>query len=875
MPYRADPSSGSCSEETEVSPSNCVQWHWAAKQQQRRSGWHRPHQQGTGGVGGSSSAARKEEACSGIGPGRCQAVSTKDAIETFCAAGQQWAIDNGECMDMPVNEADCVFCRIAQKQCCVSYLKENSCFAGIIAAKEGDFCVTDESDACGGSYYKQCCDCCSLGLRLKREGLTCESNPNFGYPCSNVILSCCEGEDQLISPEILREPEPRATIKPEKVSETEEHKEAFSVDNQDDIIDILPGDDVDECLVYPGQLCKHLCINTVGSYKCGCFPGYILQEDKISCNSVSENEDRQLEVLEETTHVQVLPKTVPIQPTATTEVSQIKEDKCKDNGPCMQVCNSVEEVVLCSCFPGFTLSTNGVSCEDLNECHTDAHNCSRRQLCVNTLGSFTCISNRVICAEGFILNINRQCVDINECVTDLHTCQRGEVCINTVGSFTCLKEITCEPGHELKDDTCVDIDECERGTHSCKVNFVCQNTKGSFYCESKQRCMDGFLQDPEGNCVDINECTSLSEPCKPEFNCINTVGSYTCQRKPVTCSRGYHSSEDGYRCVDVDECQTGVHRCSEGQVCHNTPGAYRCDCKMGYQYDAFTRTCTDINECWNYPGRLCQHICENTLGSYHCSCSSGFRLSYDGKHCEDVNECANNPCSQECTNVYGSYQCYCRQGYQLAEDGHSCNDIDECAQSIGILCTFRCVNVPGSYQCACPDQGYTMSPNGRSCRDIDECTTGAHNCSSSEFCYNIQGNFRCLSFECPENYRKVSDMRCERISCLNYLDCQSTPVRITYYQLNFPMNIVIPSQIFRIGPSPAYAGDNIILSINKGNEESYFSTRKLNSFTGFVYLQRQVKEPKDFLLDVEMKLWRQGTFTTFLAKIYIFITAQA
>lgn len=43
--------------------------------------------------------------------------------------------------------------------------------------------------------------------------------------------------------------------------------------------------------------------------------------------------------------------------------------------------------------------------------------------------------------------------------------------------------------------------------------------------------------------------------------------------------------------ADVDECQTGVHRCGEGQICHNLPGAYRCDCKMGYQYDAFSRTC--------------------------------------------------------------------------------------------------------------------------------------------------------------------------------------------------------------------------------------------------------------------------------------------
>lgn len=39
------------------------------------------------------------------------------------------------------------------------------------------------------------------------------------------------------------------------------------------------------------------------------------------------------------------------------------------------------------------------------------------------------------------------------------------------------------------------------GTHNCQAGFSCQNTKGSFYCQARQRCMDGFLQDPEGNCV--------------------------------------------------------------------------------------------------------------------------------------------------------------------------------------------------------------------------------------------------------------------------------------------------------------------------------------------------------------------------------------
>uniref|UniRef100_A0A667Z5D2 Fibulin 2 n=1 Tax=Myripristis murdjan TaxID=586833 RepID=A0A667Z5D2_9TELE len=346
------------------------------------------------------------------------------------------------------------------------------------------------------------------------------------------------------------------------------------------------------------------------------------------------------------------------------------------------------------------------------------------------------------------------------------------------------------------------------------------------------------------------------------FNCVNTVGSYTCQRKILMCSRGYHASPDASRCIDVDECQSNLHRCGEGQLCHNLPGSYRCDCQTGYQYDTFRRMCVDVNECWRYPGRLCAQTCENTPGSYECSCTAGFRLSSDGKNCEDVNECLASPCSQECANIYGSYQCYCRQGYYLREDGHTCEDIDECSQSIGHLCTYKCVNVPGSYQCACPEYGYTMSPN-----DIDECATRAHNCSVGETCYNIQGGYRCLAFSCPQNYRKVSDTRS--------LYCQNSPLRITYYYLSFQSNIVIPAQIFRIGPSPAYSGDNVIVSITRGNEENYFSTRKLNAYTGAVYLHRQVREPRDFSIDVEMKLWRQGTFTTFLARIYVFITANS
>lgn len=747
--------------------------------------------------------------------------STKDLMETCCAAGQQWAIDNDECQEIPENGAQSDVCRIAQRQCCISYLKEKSCVAGVMGAKEGETCGAEDNDTCGVSLYKQCCDCCGLGLRVRAEGQSCESNPNLGYPCNHVMLSCCEGEEPLIVPEVRRPPETEAT--PRRVSETEmASREALSLGTEAELPNSLPGDDQDECLLLPGELCQHLCINTVGSYRCACFPGFTLQGDGRTCRP--DGGAPQLDTARESTlrseSAQVPPNTIPL------PVPQ--PNTCKDNGPCRQVCRVVGDTAMCSCFPGYAIMADGVSCED-----------------------------------------------INECVTDLHTCTRAEHCVNTPGSFQCYKALTCEPGYVLTDGECTDVDECVTGTHNCQAGFSCQNTKGSFYCQARQRCMDGFLQDPEGNCVDINECTSLLEPCRPGFSCVNTVGSYTCQRNPLVCSRGYHANEEGSECVDVNECETGVHRCGEGQLCHNLPGSYRCDCKPGFQRDAFGRTCIDVNECWISPGRLCQHTCENTPGSYRCSCAAGFLLAADGKHCEDVNECETRRCSQECANIYGSYQCYCRQGYQLAEDGHTCTDIDECAQGAGILCTFRCVNVPGSYQCACPEQGYTMMANGRSCKDLDECALGTHNCSEAETCHNIQGSFRCLRFDCPPNYVRVSETKCERTTCQDIAECQNSPARITHYQLNFQTGLLVPAHIFRIGPAPAFAGDTISLTITKGNEEGYFVTRRLNAYTGVVSLQRSVLEPRDFALDVEMKLWRQGSVTTFLAKMFIFFTTFA
>ncbi|KAM3926202.1 fibulin-1 isoform 2-T4 [Leptodactylus fuscus] len=504
-------------------------------------------------------------------------------------------------------------------------------------------------------------------------------------------------------------------------------------------------------------------------------------------------------------------------------------DRCRGGGPCNQQCRDTGTSVICSCYAGYQLHPDGVTCED-----------------------------------------------INECIAGTHNCKVGQICINQLGSFRCQREINCGTGYELtEDNSCKDIDECATGTHNCLPTFNCQNTPGSFRCRPKVQCSTGFIQDALGNCIDINECLSINAPCPQGQTCINTEGSYTCQRHVVNCGRGYHLSADGTKCEDINECSSIQNPCGEGHTCLNVAGTYRCECRDGYHFDTLSRSCIDINECRGYSGRICAHKCENTAGSFFCSCSTGFKLASDGRTCEDVDECSSNPCSQECANVYGSYQCYCRRGYQLSDvDGITCEDIDECALPTGgHICSYRCNNVPGSFRCTCPSTGYTLAPNGRNCQDMDECVTGTHNCSGSETCFNVQGGFKCLSFECPKNYRKAMETRCERLPCFDN-ECQSQPQRITYHHLSFPTNIPVPTDIFRMGPSHALPGDNIQLSITSGNESGYFVTKNVNSHSGLVAVQHPITEPQDFLLTIQMNLIRHGTLNTFIAKLHVFVTAE-
>ncbi|XP_007237156.4 fibulin-1 [Astyanax mexicanus] len=182
-------------------------------------------------------------------------------------------------------------------------------------------------------------------------------------------------------------------------------------------------DDTDECRNFPGRLCSHKCENTPGSFYCSCNPGFRLDREGRNCEDVNE---------------------------------------CESN-PCSQECANIYGSYQCYCRRGYQLSnTDGVTCEDIDECalSTGGKVCSYH--CFNTPGSFHCTCP----PTGYTLSHNgRNCLDIDECTTGTHTCSATQSCFNIQGGFRCLS-FECPPNYRRTADR-----RCER--LPCEPNSEC------------------------------------------------------------------------------------------------------------------------------------------------------------------------------------------------------------------------------------------------------------------------------------------------------------------------------------------------------------------------------------------------------------------
>lgn len=421
-------------------------------------------------------------------------------------------------------------------------------------------------------------------------------------------------------------------------------------------------------------------------------------------------------------------------------------------------CRADGSEAFCVCDEGWTYNPSDISagCIDINECdseHGPAGRCGVNAVCTNSPGGFSCQ-----CAPGFTGNPAIQCNDIDECAVP-NRCGQGAHCINKAGSFECV----CPEGSIPDPDPsvrCITVVTCRTNT-DCPGNAICDEQQRclcptpnvgndcrhpceSLRCgpnahcmivnqEAKCLCATGFTgsADRIGGCVDDDECKRNPSVCPAGAICINTPGSYTCQ-----CPNGIPGDPYSGGCTRADLVESSCdesHPCAEGENCvvDNYIGKNVCICRQGFQRDAATQKCVDIDECsvvGDRPACGMNSLCKNLPGSYECLCPPKF---YGNPYviCEECN----------------TAECQCKAPYKFVGGScilAGCQDGGKCPPGA------ECISIAGGVSyCACP-KGYRTQSDG-SCVDVDECAEGQHFCGFGAECINKPGTYECL---CPMGY---------------------------------------------------------------------------------------------------------------------------
>ncbi|KAI1905149.1 hypothetical protein AGOR_G00013160 [Albula goreensis] len=579
---------------------------------------------------------------------------------------------------------------------------------------------------------------------------------------------------------------------------------------------------IDECQELPGLCQGGNCVNTFGSFHCGCPSGYYLNEGSRICEDI---------------------------------------DECVTNpGICGPgTCYNTLGNYTCVCPQEYMQVNGGNNCMDMRKslCYRNYNGTAcENELAINITRRLCCCSYnvgkawnkpceacptpgtgdyRTLCGNiipGFKFDIETgKAVDIDECREIPGICANG-VCINQIGSFRC----ECPTGFTYNDLllVCEDIDECSNGDTLCQRNADCINSPGSYRCE----CSEGFTLSPNGACLDRNECLEIPNVCS-HGECVDIKGGYRC-----VCHNGFKATPNLKMCMDIDEC---VRKPCGNGTCKNTVGSYNCLCYPGFEI-THNNDCMDIDECRTSYGQLCRNgQCINSIGSFQCLCEEGYELTPDGKNCIDVNECVIFPGTCEpgtCQNLDGSFRCICPPGYivqneqcldtresycftkfengkcsvpqafnttkakcccsnmpkegwgdpcelcpkeqdaafqELCPFGHGIIpgvgdtriDLNECVENPGICYNGHCINTDGSFRCECT-MGYTLNYTGVHCVDIDECSVG--NPCGNGTCTNVIGGFEC---NCEDGFEPGPMMTCEDIN-----ECGQNPLLCAFRCIN-------------------------------------------------------------------------------------------
>jgi len=353
-----------------------------------------------------------------------------------------------------------------------------------------------------------------------------------------------------------------------------------------------------------------------------------------------------------------------------------------------------------------------------------------------------------------------RCIDVPEC--DKNPCDENAGCTELYPGHSCK----CNSGFQGNGVYCDDVDECALELDNCNENAICTNTIGSFTCE----CKLGYTGDGVTNCT-------LDDPDVDVCGCGES-GICNSQTLQCTCAQGYEAdyTKETEKCEDVDECSQG-DKCHPAANCTNLEGGYSCQCPPSMEGDGYN-TC-DTNECTLGTANCSVNaICTNTVGHYTCECKQGYEG--DGTECTpEIDPCVENPitCGENamCVGRDGEAVCECKAGY--IGDGEECDDQNECMEDGKAThdCheNAACSNVVGGYLCDCLP-GFIG--NGKECEDVDECTDGTHSCSPFAYCNNTIGGFLCTCKEgfTGDGYFCEPDDACKD-GCHANGECATTP----------------------------------------------------------------------------------------------------
>ncbi|XP_070074122.1 fibulin-1 isoform X3 [Drosophila takahashii] len=720
-----------------------------------------------------------------------------DYIRKCCINGLRHARTTASCTNIDIApiiipQLWLGLCHSTLKVCCSRELDNQNCELGRLAALDGTRC--DREGNLTSNSYATCCRSCQIGLAVKASKVNCK-DPLFSFLSSiESYRACCyEDLDSTVKSDIGKK------ITDNSITEDGESQ----LDSEEDMNGTIVLTDDDDICGKIENLCAHICENTIDAYQCKCHPGFMLDNNNVTCSPMQPNicpsgynldklENKCIDIDEcrENIHECKLSQychntkggyhclNVKAKDCPPGYHYESEYDECKDDHECKDDSSKCTAVKSQSCESGFILK-NG-SCTDIDECsHSTLNHCHiiKHQECNNTMGGYSCH-----CQAGFNLDVTQnQCIDINECSINNHNCLPTQRCDNTIGSYICTRLQSCGTGYTLNAQTghCDDDDECALRTHNCPFNYDCHNTKGSFRCYRKSTT--------SSTTTTTSTTVSPLEPARrannsrypyplavhPDYSSLSYANSPISR---LDCSPGFYRNNLG-ACVDINEC-VEHNPCGNHQRCINTNGHFRCEsllqCSAGYKSAVDGKLCIDIDEC-DTGEHNCgeKQICRNRNGGYVCTCPIGHELkrlgSSGGNTCVDINECSLDqrvcPSNAHCLNTIGSYYCECKAGFQKKPDNNNdtqCFDIDECSVVPG-LCQQKCVNFWGGYRCSC-NSGYQLGQDNRTCHDINECEVHKDYKLCMGFCINTPGSYQC---SCPRGYLLSAD----RNTCRDIDEC--------------------------------------------------------------------------------------------------------